>query len=143
MQTKSEKLKREPGKNCATPKEEEICCSCCGKPGSELKPFDRYRDCSFDDHPERFLVKHHRAYGPLDEEAEQAFNEALYEMAEADIKDGDPLEWMIEKYGKEKGEKFYGTSFDAHSTFSSIDCRDCIGLGTDEYWEKRNRRIDK
>ena len=55
-------------------------------------------------------------------------------------KDKDPLEWLIKKYGKDKGEKFYYSYQTYCITVSSWECRDCIILDESEYCEKLRER---
>ena len=82
------------------------------------------------------LIKKFRPAGTYDEEAERAWDKAEKHLADAGAKDKDPLEWMIKKFGKEKGENFYW-SYQAYCQIgSSWECRDCAVLNTDEYFEK-------
>ena len=86
-------------------------CHCCGRHISELEPFEKPEEGEdedfflFDD-GEEFLCKNFRQCGPYDEEAEKAVREAEIYLTNAGHKDKDTLEWMKEKYGKEKGKKF-------------------------------------
>ena len=70
-----------------------------------------------------------------------AFNKAENHLADSGEKGNDPFEWMIREYGKEKGEYLYWAS-QAYNLISKIwECKDCAILDTDEYFEKRLRRI--
>jgi hypothetical protein len=81
------------------------------------------------------LVKKFRPAGPYDEEAERAWDDAEKCLSDAGYKDKNPLEWLIKKYGEEKGNKFYW-SFQAYlQTVSSWECRDCAVLDEYEYCE--------
>jgi len=74
--------------------------------------------------------------GSYDEEAERALDEAEKCLADASRDDEDPLEWLIETYGKEKGRNYDFSHQAYHQIDSSWECRDCVVLGTDEYFEK-------
>jgi hypothetical protein len=75
------------------------------------------------------LLKQFRPCGPYDEDAEIAAWEAN--------KHEDPLAWLIDKYGEDKGKRFYYIEMAHACIMASWECRDCIGLGTNEYWQKR------
>ena len=65
-----------------------------------------------------------RIYGYYDEEADRALEEAR----KAGV-NGDDLEpWLIAKFGKEKGERFYLAGELPWYYDWSWECRDCIGL---------------
>lgn len=53
------------------------------------------------------------------------------------------LSWFIDRYGEEKGEWIY--SYDEYSPGSSKswECRDCIVLNEDEYFQKREQTWEK
>ena len=116
-------------------------CQCCGRHISELKPFGKAGDPLVGDFDGALLVKIWRPMGPYDEEAEEAMNEAqkCYQ------KDGyeDSLDWMIDKYGKEKGERLNFTAQCHACTGSSWECRDCICLDDDQYFEKMRQTWDE
>jgi len=80
------------------------------------------------------LVKNYRSAVPYDEKAEKAVEEACQHY-KADGFD-DPLDWMIEKYGKEKAEGLYWPTEAYSCVGSSWECRDCIVLDDFEYFEK-------
>lgn len=123
------------------PPPETGCCQCCGRHISELKPFGKAGDPLIGDFEGASLVKKWRPMGPYDEEAEEAMNEAqkCYQ------KDGyeDALEWMIDKFGKENGEKLHLIAECYACTGSSWECRDCICLDNDEYFEEMRRSWDE
>jgi hypothetical protein len=76
--------------------------------------------------------------GPYNEEAENAVKEAVKHLADASRDDEDPLEWMIEKYGKEKGRNYDFSHQAYHQIDSSWECRDCVVLV--EYEDCENLR---
>jgi hypothetical protein len=83
-------------------------------------------------------VKRWRPEGPYDEEAEVAADEARSRYKE----DGfcDPSDWMIDKYGAEKGERLYYSDMLQNSIRPSWGCRDCFMLSVNAYHEKRSQR---
>ena len=108
-------------------------CDCCGKHISELKPFGGPGDPVNGDFSGAFLVKNYRSVGPYVEEAERAVEEASRKYKEAGF--DDLLDWMIEKYGKEKAEELYWPTEAYHQFGSSWECRDCLVLNDEEYFE--------
>ena len=64
------------------------------------------------------LVKRWRAAGPLDEEAEDAINEALSHGVD------NVLEYLIKKHGTEKGKTLYSRAEMATCIESSWECRE-------------------
>ena len=115
-------------------------CNCCGRHISKLKPFGKAGDPLVGDFEGALLVKKFRPAGPYDEEAEKAWNEAEKCIADAGYKDKDPLEWLINKYGKEKGEYFYLSHLAYCQIGSSWECRDCAVLDEYEYFENLRER---
>ena len=124
-------LKPKPGININPPSEDGRC-DCCGRHIRELKPFGGPGDPLVGDFTGAFLVKGYRSCGSYsyDEEAEKAFEEAFEEAMRRYEADGfdDPLHWMI--------EKSLGANEDCYSVGSSWECRDCIVLDDNEYFEK-------
>ena len=126
-------------------------CDCCGKHISELKPFGKEGDPLVGDFNGELLVKRFRG-GPIDEETENALGEALGhlmfggrrvsapgEAIEHLINGGlraigDLENRLINKYGKEKGERYF-KSYN-NNPMSSWECRECIALADHEYWQK-------
>lgn len=105
-------------------------CDVCGKHIRELRPFGGPGDPLVGDFTGELLLKTFRPAGPYDEEAEKAWEEAEKTMHD------DPLPWFITKNGKEKGESLYWASQLYHCMGKSWECRDCIVLDLDEYFEK-------
>jgi hypothetical protein len=116
-------------------------CDCCGRHIRELKPFGKAGDPLIGDFNGEVLVKKWRPTGPYDKEAEMATTEAEKYYEETGCKD--PLEWLIKKYGKQKGEKLDYLKSLYSQMGSSWECRDCIVLDTDEYFEKLKGRFQK
>jgi hypothetical protein len=79
-------------------------------------------------------VKGYRALGPYDAEAQKVFEKAQRRY-EADGFD-DPLDWMIDQYGREKAEAIDCTVQMYGSAESSWECRDCMCLDMYGYFEK-------
>lgn len=114
-------------------------CDCCGRHISELKPFGKAGDPLVGNFEGLFLIKNYRRMGPYDGESVCAWNayyEAKKKFEYIGRKNCDPLEWMIEKYGKEKGEHFYWAGQFYEQISKRWECRDCAVLDTDEYFEK-------
>jgi hypothetical protein len=111
-------------------------CDCCGKHISELTPFGKTIDPLNGDFDGEFLIKNFRRMGPYDEEASRAWYEAMKHMAITGQKDNDPLDWMIETYGKDKGEHLYWADQAYNQIGSSWECSDCAVLDTVEYFNK-------
>ena len=104
-------------------------CQCCRKHVSELKPYDN------PEHPEFvgiYLFRTFRRGLPYNEEAERALDEA-----EQNCKEGQsPRQWLIEKYGEEKGNDLNIQGNGSSTVSASWECRDCIILDEKEYFEK-------
>ena len=114
-------------------------CEVCGRHMSELTPFGGPGDPLVGDFTGEILVKKWRPVGRYDEEAARAAEEAEREVEESE----DPLPWYISKYGKEKGEILYHT-WEAYNLIgASWECRDCIVLDLDEYFEKLDQRYQE
>ena len=114
---------------------EDGCCNVCGRHMSELKPFGGPGDPLVGDFAGELLVKTYRPDGPYDEEAVKAWEEAE-EATKGAPGTEDLLPWFIEKYGQEKGKRLYGAGMLCGSFGASWECRDCIILNEDEYFEK-------
>jgi len=119
------------------PPPEDACCDVCGRHMSKLKPFGGPGDPLVGDFSGELLVKTWRPAGPHDEEAEKALKEAEHAVP------SDPLSWLIAKYGTEKAEEidFITGAYDCVG--ESWECRDCIVLGLDEYFETLNKRYQR
>jgi hypothetical protein len=129
-----EDLQPRPGININPPPQDGKC-EVCGRHISELTPFGKAGDPLVGDFDGAYLVKTWRPDGPYDEEAESAMNEALRCYRAEGFQN--PVEWMIGKHGKEKGEEFSFTA-QLHDTSSkSWECRECIILNDEEYFAKK------
>ena len=108
-------------------------CECCGKHISELKPYGGPGDPLRGDFKGAYLVKNCRRSAPYDEEAEKAVEEAEACFGDEGFDAG--KKWLITKYGKEETEQMF-IAISVHSLVGkSWECRDCIVLNTDEYFE--------
>lgn len=128
-------------------------CYVCGKNINELKPFGGPRDPLVGDFTGNLLVKTFRPICPYDEEAYRAMKEYEKECvikSKQPIGEGlslveheereDALEWFVKKFGKGKGEQLFWTAHGCGSGGSSWECRDCIVLDDDEYFERLRQR---
>lgn len=121
-----EDLKPRPGVSLNPPPDEGTC-QCCGRHISQLKPYDKegvYKGA--------YLIKTFRRCGSFNEEAENAMREAEIEHPEEN-----PRIWLMNKYGKEKGFALYMTAEAYSCVDASWECRDCVILSDDAYFEKR------
>jgi hypothetical protein len=116
---------------------EEGRCQCCGKSESEIRGAieELYCQGETDEIPKDLFVRHARPCGPYWEEAEIACANAdeVYKDQGFD----DPEEYMVFKYGKEKGTSLFVSFCANHQIGSSVDCLFCCGLDTNEYYEIR------
>ena len=126
-----EDIKRKPGLNVNPPPVNGRC-EVCGRSLDELKPFGKAGDPLVGDFDGELLLKTFRAEGPYDEKAVQAFDEAVKRCG-----DKGPVEWMIRKYGREEGSRLSFLAMAYGQIGSSWECRDCIILDNDGYFEKR------
>ena len=126
-------LKLKPGQNINPPPGDGRC-DCCGRHISELKPFGGPGDPLVGDFTGAFLVKGYRNLGFYNEEGDKAQKEA----AKCYIADGfgNIYDWMIYKYGIEKGEDLYYANEGYNQYGSSWECRDCMVLDMKEYFKK-------
>jgi hypothetical protein len=114
-------------------------CQCCGRHYSEFLSLDDSGH-PLGDFTGFYLFKKWRSFGPYDQVAEVAMQEAN-ESYENDGFD-DPRNWMINKYGKEKGERLYLTSEMYNTIGVSWECRDCALLDDNEYHDKLEQAWD-
>ena len=101
-----------------------------------MKPYDIKADPSLTDSNGPLLVKTYRLIIRWSEEAHNAISEAVEKCG--DTKNLE--EWLIDKYGEEKGRSFYEVERIGSPIKDSWECRDCILLDDDEYFEKLKRR---
>jgi hypothetical protein len=98
-------------------------------PESELKPYDNPEYPKFIG---TYLFRTFRRDLSYDKEAEHALNEA-----EKNCKEGQrPSQWLIEKYGEEKGNALNIIGHGSSTVSASWECRGCIILDEKEYFEK-------
>lgn len=107
-------------------------CDVCGRHISQLTPFGGPGDPLMGDFTGELLVMRWRHTGPYNEEAEKAWEEARKEIPEME----DELPWFIKKFGEEKGKTLYWAGILYGSVGLSCECRDCVVLNFDEYFEK-------
>lgn len=114
-------------------------CDVCGRHMSELTPFGGPGDPLVGDFSGELLVKRFRYDWPLDKEAEKAWEEVIRDNPELPELD-DPLSWLIDKYGEEKGKWIFYNESMSPGISKSWECRDCIVLDDDEYFEKLEQK---
>ena len=113
-------------------------CMCCNRHINELKPFGKGGDQLLGDFDGSFLVIRWRHEGPFDEAAESAMKEALRCYKDEGFEYAS--DWLISKYGLERGDQL-AFSAQLHGIIrSSWECRDCIFLKEDEYFAKLRER---
>jgi hypothetical protein len=123
------------------PPPEDGCCDVCGRHMSELTPFGGPGDPLLGDFSGELLVKIWRRMGPYDEKAHKAWQEAEAQTGAIGL--DEVLPWLITKYGKERAEKISLLVEAWDQTGASWECRDCIILDDDEYFEKLNQRYQE
>ena len=80
-------------------------------------------------------MKRFRPGAPYDEEAETARKEA--ERCYEGENFNNELDYMIHKYGKERGKDLFYTAEAHGASHSSWECKDCAVLDVNEYLEKK------
>lgn len=114
-------------------------CNCCGRSLNELEPYGKSGDPLEGDFYDALLVKRSRPLDPPDEEAER-----IYEEFYGDCKTGQDREKarekMVQRLGEKEAERIKLSVQLANTWASSWECRDCIVLDTDEYYEKKESR---
>lgn len=129
-----EDLKPRPGININPPPEDGRC-MCCERHISELKPFGKAGDPCVGDFQGVYLGKSFRRPMVYDEEAAFATMEAERRYKSDGYED--PLDWLINKYGKNEGQRLYEVAAIGSTVGKSWECRECIGLDFYEYLERR------
>jgi hypothetical protein len=112
-------------------------CYCCGRHISELKPFGGPDDPLAGDFTGALLIKMYRFHGPYDEEADRAKKEAESRYKEEGFED--EFGYLIHKYGPEKGRELCNRIQFYSGLRSTYECRDCVVLDEDEWFEKQDR----
>lgn len=125
-------------KNCVKDRDrdDDLICWCCGKNISKYKLFNIDGDDVTEEFGMPFLTRVQRPYGPFDIDAEIAKLELWKHNPDIEIASPEQLKLLVEKYGREKGERFW-YSVQAYSQFGkSLECRECVKLSDDEYFRK-------
>ena len=78
-------------------------------------------------------------HSPYDEEAQNAWKEAKKAIVDTRGSD-DLLRWFTAKYGKRKEKRLYDKGWVYRHVCATSECRDCIVLDEDEYFEKLRQR---
>jgi hypothetical protein len=113
-------------------------CQCCGRHISELKPYGKAGDPLLGDFGGGLLVKRWRHEGPFDEAAESAMEEALRCYKDEGFEYAS--DWLMSKYGRERGDELAFRAQLHGSIRSSWECRECIVLDEDENFAKMRER---
>jgi hypothetical protein len=132
-----EDLEPLPGININPPRRDGRC-NCCGRHICELKPFGGPGDPLLGNFAGALLVKRWRRFGPYDEEADRAFQEAESCYKEEGFETA--FEYLNHKHGPEKGTILSGRIECYSQIESSWECRDCAVLDEYEYFEKYDQR---
>ena len=111
-------------------------CEVCGKHISELQPFGGPDDPLGGVFSGELLVQRFRPMGPYDKAAEKAWQEAEKAVPGPE----DILAWLISKYGEKEANDISLSCQAYETTGASWECRDCIGLSMDEYFEVIEKR---
>jgi hypothetical protein len=121
-------------------------CDCCGRHINELKPFTKQEFPNIGANEGQFLIWRYRRMGPYNEESVEAWYE-WYKVYDEFVGTGDngkdSLTWMQLKYGKEKGEELYYADQFYATADKTNECKDCINLNADEYFETIKKRFEK
>ena len=106
-------------------------CECCGRHASELKPFGGAGDPLVGDFKGALLVKTFRRMAPPGIHSYE-IDDLLDEEGQLDEKK------FIEKYSKEDLESFYFAEQLMGTVEASWECRDCIILDGEDFYNKRD-----
>lgn len=117
-------------------------CEVCRKHTSKLKPFGGREDPLVDELRGEILVMTWRPDGPYSKEAQKAWKEAKRAVGNVSESD-DLLRWLTTRYGKRKGKRLYDLRRVRRRSWASWECRDCIVLSDDEYFEKLKQGYDE
>ena len=108
-------------------------CDCCGRDRTQLKPFGKAGDPIKKDFSGKYFVKTLRLEGTFNKEALKA----MIEFKEQDSRD--LYAWLLTKYSKKKSYKLYHDIMAYAWCNNNWQCRDCVVLSNDEYFEKSGR----
>ena len=88
-----------------------------------------------------YLAKKWRSLEPWDEELDPKYVEAKQRFKIDGFKD--PMDWLISKYGEEKGNEIGRHAEASHSIEPSWECRDCAVLDEKDHSDRLNERLKK
>jgi hypothetical protein len=114
-------------------------CDCCEKHLNELKPFSVTGHAWGMDIEDALLVKRGRPMGPPDEEVDRIMKE-FFGSCLSDEDEKKAEERLIEVYGEEKAGKLMGSFEESHMVTTSWECRECMALDTEAYFEVKVAR---
>ena len=121
-------------------------CDVCGRHMSELKPFGGPGDPLPGDFSDELLVKRFRPDFRLPDEIREVNKRARKEEG---IRSRDDFEsWLIANYSEGERKRLKGIlemweEAGCKQVGKSWECRECIVLDDDEYFEKRNQRCQE
>jgi hypothetical protein len=103
-------------------------CNCCGRPATELEPFDKVGD-QFDGH---LFIKNYRPEGPPHPKALEVYDKFFSNCPDYD------LAWkeLVLEFGEEEALKIELVVGMIQTVGSSLECRDCISLDDAEFYQK-------
>jgi hypothetical protein len=118
-------------------------CDVCGRHISELKPFGCPGDPLVGDFSGKLLIKNFRPDFPLPDEIREVNKRAKKEEGIRSQDDFDS--WYIANYSEDERKRLNEIfeeweEMGLHQFSKSWECRDCIVLDLDEYFEKLNQR---
>ena len=110
------------------------CCDCCGRNISKLKPFGKEGDPLAGNFEGSILIKKFRSAAP--KVKNEKWNRIIENYTETYGRNYDKFEKdMILLFGKEEFERLYMWEQANGTIGASWECRDCICLDDDEYFE--------
>jgi hypothetical protein len=111
-------------------------CDCCGRHISELTPFDKTDDPLVGDSDGELLMMTRRRLTAYDEEAEKAYNHVKKQMKKEAQENDCPSKWFKKIYGEELGGRYSITVEAYRQVDYGMECRDCVLLEGDDYFEQ-------
>ena len=118
-----------------------IRCFCCLRHIDELDAFGGPGDPLVGDFTGAKLVRIYRSWCPHNEEFERILDEAKEKYLADGFANGDA--WIVAKYGKEMALEIETYTEEVGYIRKNFECRDCIVLDDNEFYEKTERCHDE
>jgi hypothetical protein len=118
-------------------------CNCCGRPLNELKPFGKAGDPLVGDFDGALLVKNFRTASPEPNTEIQAIYERFIGNCETEADYERAESRLAQEYGKRDADDIICWISGALQVGASWECRDCIVLDMDGFFEKLGYELDK